>query len=117
MKTSELAVLAGVVVAAYAVYKFKRDKTQDITSSASYLPSGVLNKEISIFTPEKVIFRSEAKDNTITTYKLAIEDLSSTEQRAIRYGLYDIEDDKIQYGIGQGIERKIRDWWTKWTTK
>lgn len=56
---------------------------------------------------DKAIFRTLNDDGGMTSYKLPQESISSAQARALSYGLYNIEDDKLKFGIIPGIERKL----------
>jgi hypothetical protein len=104
----DILLYAAIGVAAYFIYQKVTAKDQDVTTGANTLPSGNPSIEKSVLSPTEIILRTETPKNN-TSYFIKESDLSASEKRALRYGFYDIENDKIQYGIIQGVERKTRD--------
>jgi len=106
-----VAALAGIGGLIWFLSSKKRDKEitdANINAAGEDLSygSGTLKSiQTSDLTPNKTIFRTIIRDS-MTTYKIPTDELSDAQIRALGLGLYNIKDDKLQFGFIPGIERK-----------
>ena len=64
--------------------------------------------EQSELTPTDTNIRTTDTEGNLTTYKFNPDDLTAPQRRAFNYGLWDFEDGNLQFGIFEGIQRKLR---------
>lgn len=114
MESEDIILIAVGIGAAYLISKKLKPKTE-VSDFSGVTPSGFQTIEQSVFDSEVTNIRIENKGQ-LTTYTLP-NNLSWFEKHLLKIGAYDIEDDKLQWGLHQGVERKIRNWWQIWTTK
>lgn len=114
MDSDDILLIGLAIGGAYLIKNRLKPKTE-LEDFATYTPSGFQTLETSQFNPNITNIRIENKGQ-LTTYPLP-DDLSAWEKHLIRIGAYDIEKDMLQFGIHQGAERKLRNWWQTWITK
>jgi len=69
-------------------------------------------KQQSFLTPTNTNLRALDNEGNLSSYNFNPNDLSAAQRRGFNAGFYDFENDTLQFGLFQGAERKLRQWFT-----